>query len=118
MTPREAATAKRLLVQYGEPVTVTKPGIAAFDPITGDPILGTAGTDYPASGYPSKYKSADVDGTNIQQNDIRLVLHVIDQRPERGWVVSVDQTVYRIMDVQAIRKSANDVLYICQLRAS
>ena len=113
-----AAQAAKLLDKFGEAVTITFAGNPAFDPITGEPATPTADTSYTAKGYAGKYFSADIDGSVIQANDIRLILEIIAQRPERGCTALVDGTTYRVMDVQAIRKTGVDVIYICQLRAN
>ena len=115
---REAATAKALLTKFGEPVTLTKPGTPSFDPVTGEPVVGSGGTAYTGKGYAGRYVTTDVDGTNIQQSDIRLVLELLPERPDRGWMAAVDGKAYRVMDVRAIRKAGEDVITICQLRAS
>lgn len=113
-----AAQAAKLLNKFGEAVTVTFPGNAAFNPITGAPATPTSGTTYTAKGYAGKYISTDIDGAVIQANDIRLILEIIPNRPDRGCTVLVDGTTYRVMNVQAIRKSGVDVIYILQLRAN
>ena len=115
---REAATAKALLTKFGELVSLTKPGVPSFDPVTGETITGTAGITYAGKGYAGRYVTTDVDGTNIQQSDIRLVLELLPERPDRGWMAAVDGKAYRVMDVRAIRKAGEDVITICQLRAS
>lgn len=115
---REAAAAKALLTKFGELVALTKPGVPSFDPVTGEPVSGTVGITYAAKGYPGRYVTTDVDGTSIQQGDIRLVLELLPERPDRGWMAAVDGKDYRVMDVKAIRKAGEDVLTICQLRAS
>lgn len=115
---REAETAAKLLAKNGEPVTIIFPGTAGYDPITGAPVTPTPGAQIVANGYPGKYISNDIDGTNIRANDIRLLLELISTRPEKGCSATVDGVTYRIMDVQAIRKAGEDVVYICQLRAN
>lgn len=114
-----ADTASKLLAKHGEPVTLKTVATASFDPVTGAPIGGGGvTTSYTGNGYPSKYISTDVDGTNIKQGDIRLIMELITVRPQRGWTATVDNVTYQIMDVQAIRQSGIDQLYILQLRAS
>lgn len=113
-----AAQAAKLLAKFGEAATIVFAGTAGFDPITGEPVTPTSGTSYTAKGYAGKYVSSDIDGTLIQANDIRLVLELIPQRPERGCSAIVDGTTYRVMNVQAIRKAGADVIYVCQLRAN
>lgn len=113
-----AAQAAKLLDKFGETVTINFTGTAGYDPVTGEPTTPVSGNSYTAKGYAGKYVSTDIDGAVIQANDIRLVLELIAERPERGCSAVVDGTTYRVMDVQAIRKSGADVIYICQLRAN
>jgi hypothetical protein len=114
----EAATASRLLTRYGETVTVETPETGGFNPITGEPSDGEPGTIYTGKGYPGRYQKGEVNGTTIQSGDIRLVLELLEQRPQVGWSVTVDSSTYRIMDVNPIRKTGADVIYICQLRSN
>jgi hypothetical protein len=113
-----ALTASKLLAAKGEPVTITFLGGGATDPITGEADTPAANVDYTANGYPSKYMQKDIDGTNIQAGDVRLILELLSVRPEVGCQATVDAETYRVMDVQPIRLSGSDVIYICQLRAN
>lgn len=115
-----AVTASKLLAKYGEPVTLTDGigGAAEFDPVTGDPIIPAPAVAITANGYPSRYNSKDVDGQNIQQNDVRLILEAVTPKPERGWAVTVAGVTYRIENVQDIRRSGDTKVLICQLRAN
>lgn len=114
-----AETASKLLAKHGEPVVLKTVATPSFDPITGEPVGGGGvQTEYTGNGYPSKYISTDVDGTNIKQGDIRLIMELVTVRPQRGWTSTVDGLTYMVMDVQAIRQAGADQLYILQLRAS
>ena len=113
---KEAATASRLLSRYGEPVSVSSPATGGYNPITGAPSDGEDGETYTGNGYPSRYNKSEINETVIQSGDVRLILELLDERPQVGWYATVDSKTYRIMDVNPIRKSGGDVLYICQLR--
>lgn len=113
-----ALTASRLLADKGEPVTIIFLGEASTDPVTGAAQTPTANTVLSGFGYPSKYMKKDVDGANILAGDVRLILELLDQRPDVGCLASVDSQTYRVMDVNPIRQSGADVIYICQLRAN
>ncbi|CAB5187133.1 hypothetical protein UFOVP166_8 [uncultured Caudovirales phage] len=115
---READSAARLLAKNGELVTIQFPGSPSYDPITGAAAAVQAATSVSANGYPAAYTSANIDGTVIRQNDIRLLLELISPRPIRGCLAVVDGVTYQVLDVQAIRKEAADVMFICQIRAS
>ena len=113
-----ALTASKLLAAKGEPVTVTFVGGGATDPITGAAETPAADVTYTGNGYPSQYMQKDIDGTNILAGDVRLILELIDERPEVGCLATVDAKTYRVMDVNPVRLSGADVVYICQLRAN
>lgn len=114
-----ADTASALLAKNGEPVVVSYAlATPAYDPITGEPQAPSASVTATANGYPSAYKSKDIDGDTIRANDVRLILELLDQRPAKGDHALVDGVKYRIMNVLTIRKAGSDILYICQLRAN
>ena len=113
-----AVTASKLLAAKGEPVTITFVGGGATNPVTGEPETPAANVTYSGNGYPSQYVQKDIDGVNIQAGDVRLVLELLDERPEVGCLAAVDGRTYRVMTVNPIRLTGADVIYICQLRAN
>ena len=114
----QAQTASRLLAAYGESVSIVFPDYSGTDPITGAPTGDSEDTVIAAKAYPSRYQKQDIDGATIQTGDIRLILELISARPAVGCLAVVDSVTYRIMNVQPIRLTGEDVIYICQLRAN
>jgi hypothetical protein len=114
----QAQTASKLLAKYGEAVSIIFPVYSGTDPITGAVIGTNTSTTITAKGYPALYQKQDIDGATIQAGDIRLVLELIGTRPAVGCLATVDSTTYRIMNVQPIRLTGEDVIYICQIRAN
>lgn len=115
---KQAQTAANLLAKYGEPVIVTFTDWAQYNPITGASSGSSTTSTVTAVGYPSKYHTKDMDGVVIQAGDIRLILELITPTPVIGCLVSVNGTTYRIMDVQNIRLSGENIIFICQVRAN
>lgn len=114
-----ATTASKLLASNGEAVTLTfPPSTPAFDPITGAPQTPSASEVVTGNGYPSAYKKSEIDGEVIKAGDIKLILEKVSRRPEVNATATVDSKTYRIQDVQLVRKSGADIIYICQLRAN
>lgn len=114
-----AQTAARLLEAYGEPISIVfPPATPAFDPVTGEPQTPSSDTTITGNGYPSSYRDSEIDGDVIQVSDVRLILEKVTTRPEVNASAIVDGTTYRIQAVQNIRKTGEDVIYICQLRAN
>lgn len=111
------ATAERLLQRFGEAVTLTYTTDSVIDPATGDVDHEGETVIVTGNGYPADYMAKDVDGANILQGDIRLIVEKLSVRPQKGWTATVDSKSYRVMDVKTIRKTGVDVITICQLRA-
>jgi len=114
-----AATASKLLAANGEGVTITfPPSTPAFDPVTGAPQTPSAPQTVTGNGYPAGYTGSEIDGEAIKAGDIKLILEKVSVRPEVNATATIDSKTYRIMDVQFIRRSGADIIYICQLRAN
>jgi hypothetical protein len=114
-----AATASKLLAANGEGVTITfPPSTPAFDPVTGAAQTPSAAQTVTGNGYPAGYTASEIDGEAIKAGDIKLILEKVGTRPEVNATATVDGKTYRIMDVQFIRRSGADIIYICQLRAN
>ena len=114
----QAQTASKLLAKYGEAVSIIFPVYGGTDPITGAVIGTNTSTTITGKGYPALYQKQDIDGTSIEAGDIRLILELISTPPDVGCLALVDSTTYRIMNVQPIRLTGEDVIYICQIRAN
>ena len=105
------------LQESGEQVVFSYKADPVFDNDTGDLISGgTSGTqiDY---GYPESYSNAEIDGTNIQRGDIKLICSAGALRPAVGWLCLLDSKTYRVMNCDPIRESGVDDIYYVQLRA-
>lgn len=110
-----ADTAARLLAIYGEPVLFSATIGGTYDPATGG-ISGGTPLSISGNGYPSSYNSNELRGGAIEAGDTRLICEKLSERPLVGWNCLIDELDYRVMDVQPIRKSGVDIIYIVQLR--
>jgi len=109
-------TASRMLAKYGESLSFTYVlSQGAYNPATGE-TNGDVLATITANGYPSQYKANDKAQMTIENGDIRLVCEFVTSRPEQGWNCTINNEIYRVVSVQTIRKSAKDIIYICQLR--
>ena len=111
-----ADTATTLLTKFGEAVTLTYETDEVRDPATGEVTTPATENNVSGFGYPSRFRNAEIDGTVVQRSDTRLVLNKVAVRPEQGWRAQVQGKTFRVMDVQPITRSGDDVIYICQLR--
>jgi hypothetical protein len=108
-------TASRLLKAYGEGIEFEYKTGGGFNPSTGVPLPAVL-VKIKGHGYPGRYESNEIDGTVIKSGDIKLTVEKISQRPQVGWDVIVDGQKYRVQNVQHIRFSGRDVIYVCQIR--
>ena len=104
------------LQESGELVVFSYAVDPIYDNDTGDLISGgTSGTQI-AYGYPESYSNTEIDGTNIQRGDIKLICSAGVLRPVVGWSCLLDSVTYRVMNCESIRESGVDVIYYVQLR--
>jgi len=110
-----AVTARKLLTDKGQQVTLTRSVTAGFDPVPGidTPAASTTITGYGAA---FGYNKREIDGTLIQSGDIRFVLEATTSAPENGDTMPIDSTTYRVMNVRQVNPAGIAVLYECQLR--
>lgn len=112
-----AATALQLIERFGESVTLTPPPVTpAFNPVTGAAQTAEPAEPIVGDGVPTRYKAHEVDGAVILAEDVRLLLGVNGSVPAVGWTVELGGDVHRVMSVQRIRQSGENVLLIVQLR--
>lgn len=110
------ATARRLLAKNGQPVVFRYVEPGSVNPATGRGTLG-APVAVSGNGYPSRYKSDDVDGTNVLRTDTRLIVEKVAEAPQKGWDCEINDITFRVMDVQLVSLAGQAVIYICQLRS-
>lgn len=108
------ATALRLLTAYGEAVSVTRDNITSFNPATGS-ITDASDTNYTGVGHPQDYAINEIDGTLIQQNDVRLIFYSTTV-PVVNDIFTVNSKVYTALNVEQLRAQGANICYIVQLR--
>lgn len=112
---RMATTALRLIVTYGEAITLTRVVEGAYDPATGSTGAPTT-TPYSGYGAPTNYNKLEVDGQQVKTSDIRLLVHALSVVPIPGDIVTLNSADYRVMDVDQTRAQGEDIIYTLQLR--
>ena len=110
-----AATASRLLAEFGQSVTFTHPVTSSFDPVTGIETPGTP-VSIPGYGAAFDYMHTEIDGTIIQKGDIRFLFESTTVAPVIGDTVTIDSVVYRVMDSKPTKPAGTTVLQELQLR--
>lgn len=110
-----AGVASQLLKDKGQSLTLTRAVDSSYDPATGITTPGIA-TTYTGYGAAFNYMAGEIDGTLVQNGDIKLVLEATDTAPEKGDTVPIDSITYRAEDVNTISPAGTPVIYILQLR--
>ena len=110
-------SALEALTESGEQVVFSYATTPVYDDDTGDLISGGTSGTQTAYGYPERYSSKEIDGSNIMRGDIKLICSAGALRPVTGWSCLVDSVTYRVMNCESIRESGVDVIYYVQLRA-
>ena len=110
-------SALEALVESGEQVVFSYKTDPIYDNDTGDLVSGGTNGTQTAYGYPESYSNSEIDGSNIQRGDIKLICSAGALRPVVGWSCLLDSVSYRVMNCEPIRESGVDVIYYVQLRA-
>lgn len=108
-----AATAKRLLVNFGQTVTVTRPS-STIDPVTGA-VTGSGGPTFSPVGVLSKYPDGVIDGTRITASDRLLTLDDTVE-PKVSDKVTVNGEQWNIMEVMSVNPAGTPLIYNVRVR--
>lgn len=105
----------KILNKFGVEATFTQETSTSFDPVLGaDTVTSVIFTGY---GVKSEYSKAEIDGTVIQNGDVKFILELTETVPKVGDKVTINGSLsYRIMNIKHVAPSEEDVIYILQLR--
>jgi hypothetical protein len=111
------ATARRLLLAYGENITFTRVVEGSFIPSTGDVGSGTS-SSYTAYGAPMAFASDEIDGTTVIQDDMLVWVEVNTSGdiPTVGDVATISSVDYRVLTVNKSFAQGSILVYKLQVR--
>ena len=114
---RPAATAKRLLTRFGQPVTVMREVQGGYDPTRGE-VIPSSAEGYTGHGAAMSYANRDIDGTLILRGDVRVLLSPDAAfEPKPGDKVTLaDTTVLTVINSRATKPAGMAVLFEVQCR--
>ena len=112
---KSAATAKRLLAKFGQPLTLSLPDTVEDGPpgVTGTTIAGRSITGV---GVKLDYDNREIDGTVIQTGDARVLLEATSEPPENGMLLTIAGNEWRVENWQPLEPADTVVLYTLQVR--
>lgn len=111
---RMRSVANTLLSKYGRSVTFTRYVTGEYNPVTGA-VVNTSSTTYSGVAHPSSYSLFEVASTNVQQDDIDLLIYTTIE-PLIEDICSVDLQTYKVMNVDKIVAQNSVIVYKVQLR--
>ena len=110
-----AATARRLLAQYGTDATLTRVTTGAYSPATGTAASTT--TTYTGKAARFDYAQRDIDGTLVRVGDQRIYLDVQDTvMPQTGDTITMGGRIWSVVIARSIDPALTAVLYDVQAR--
>jgi len=109
------AVALELLTEFGEAVSFTRTTEGAYNTATGATAAGSDSV-FTGFGTPIDYDDNEIDGTVIQQGDVRLYTNAVSTAPLPGDKVTLDSRVYRVMNTRKYTINSENVLYELQIR--
>ena len=117
---RQAATAQRLLAQFGQPVTVSRVTGGTEDPLTGE-MTGQTTESYTPNGVLLNYSVKEAGdsraaGNEIRTSDRKLLLAPFDVDPVVTDSVTVDGREWTIIRIKPLRPAGQTLLHEIQVR--
>jgi hypothetical protein len=113
-TTNARAAAVKLLTKFGQTVTFTYSSSETYT-IATQTNAKTPAT-FTGKAVSTNYIKTEIDGSSIQQGDIRLLVENTTVAPVTDNTVVIDTITYRVMDVESINPNGSNIMYICQLR--
>lgn len=117
-----AGTALELLEEFGQAVTIQAAALSPeYDPATGT-VAGGLLTSYTGTGAVFDYATRDIDGTQVQAGDQRLLLAVTCTdgtdmpEPVAGNLAVLGSTTWRVMNSRPLAPGGVTVVHEVQLR--
>lgn len=108
------SVASSVLADKGQNLTFSREGDTAFDPKTG--ISTTTPTSFTGYGASFNYNTKEIDGSLIQNGDIKLLLEATATAPITGDQVTIDSIIYRVVNIKTTSPAGEIVVYNLQLR--
>lgn len=113
---RIAATALRLIANFGQAITITSRAQGAYTASTSS--YAVTETTQTTRGVIDQYKSREIDGTLIQVGDSKLIIAAqgLTAPTINDTVTLADSSKLTIKNIDPISPAGTPIIYICQVR--
>lgn len=103
-----------LLTNYGQTISFVRWSTTEYNTTTGgvEPVNSTT---FSGRAHPSTYRLDEIDGQTIQLNDIRAIVFSATE-PLIEDEATMDDVVYRVMNVEKLQAQGEAIVYRLQLR--
>lgn len=108
------SVASSLLQSKGQQVTFSRKVSSGFDPVLGNNTTNT--TTFTGYGAAFDYNQSELDGSIVQNGDIRFLMESTTSAPELGDTATINSVIYRVMNVKPLSPAGTVVSYEVQLR--
>lgn len=112
---KSAATAKRLLTKFGQPLTLSLPDTEEGG-APGVPGTTIPGRSITGVGVKLDYDNAEIDGTVIQTGDARVLLEATSEPPANNMTLTIAGNQWRVENWQPLEPADTVVMYTLQIR--
>lgn len=112
----KAKNVAALIKKYGIQATFESETSPTIDPITGEETGTGATTQFSANVIKSNYNDFEIEGTEIQKSDTKLLMDALSGTPEQGMTVTVSGDSYRVISFKSIEPADTPVVYKVQVR--
>lgn len=108
------AVASRLLITYGQAIEFERWSTNEYNTTTGaiDPVSSIT---FSGVCHPSTYRLDEIDGVNVQANDIQVIVYSTTE-PRIDDEATLDDIVYRVQNVEKVNAQGEAIVYRLQLR--
>ena len=77
---------------------------------------GASGLSFTSSAVATYFSTSEIDGTIIQEGDVKLLVDAVNGEPKPNYGCTVDGVDYRVINVWQISPAGTPVLYKVQVR--
>jgi len=112
----KANSVSALIKKYGTQAVFESETAPAIDPITGEETGTGSTTSFAANVIKTNYNDFEIEGTEIQKSDTKLLLEAVSGTPEQGMKVTVSGDTYRVINFKSVEPADIPIVYKVQVR--
>lgn len=110
------AGAERLILKYGQSMTLKKTNKSSFDNVSGNYNTITVDTEYSITGVKTRYNKDEIDGKTIQRRDFKVITNYQDEIKPTEYYITIGSEDYQIIHVEPVEPASTMVIQKIQVR--